>query len=49
MKVIDALLKVETPRGPAWHRYNGDGYGETPDGSPFDRASTAGSAAPGRS
>ncbi len=35
-KVIDALLKVETPSGPAWHRYNDDGYGEHPDGSPFD-------------
>jgi glucoamylase len=35
-KVIDALLKVETPTGPAWHRYNDDGYGEHKDGSPFD-------------
>jgi len=34
--VIDALLKVETPHGPAWHRYTGDGYGEHDDGSPFD-------------
>ena len=34
--VIDATLKVETPRGPAWHRYDGDGYGEHADGSPFD-------------
>ena len=34
--VIDALLKVETPNGPAWHRYNDDGYGEHADGSPFD-------------
>jgi glucoamylase len=34
--VIDALLKVETPAGPAWHRYNDDGYGEHKDGSPFD-------------
>jgi glucoamylase len=33
---IDALLKVETPYGPAWHRYNDDGYGEHEDGSPFD-------------
>ena len=31
-----ALLKVETPFGPAWHRYNDDGYGEHEDGSPFD-------------
>ena len=36
VKVIDALLKVETPHGPAWRRYNGDGYGEHDDGSPFD-------------
>jgi glucoamylase len=36
VRVIDALLKVDTPFGPAWHRYNEDGYGEHPDGSPFD-------------
>lgn len=36
VKVIDILLKVETPHGPAWHRYNDDGYGERTDGSPFD-------------
>ncbi|MDD5369281.1 MAG: glucan 1,4-alpha-glucosidase [Anaerolineaceae bacterium] len=36
VKVIDAMLKVETPFGPAWHRYNEDGYGEHEDGSPFD-------------
>ena len=36
VKVIDALLKVETPCGPIWHRYNGDGYGEHEDGTPFD-------------
>ena len=36
LKVVDALLKVETPAGPSWHRYNGDGYGEHADGSPFD-------------
>jgi glucoamylase len=35
-KVIDALLKVETPCGPIWHRYNDDGYGEHEDGTPFD-------------
>jgi glucoamylase len=35
-KVIDALLKVETPSGSTWHRYNDDGYGEHKDGSPFD-------------
>lgn len=36
VKVIDATLKVDTPRGPAWHRYQGDGYGEHADGAPFD-------------
>jgi glucoamylase len=36
VKVIDALLKVETPYGPAWHRYNGDAYGEHSDGTAFD-------------
>lgn len=36
VRVIDAFLKLETPFGPAWHRYNDDGYGEHEDGSPFD-------------
>jgi glucoamylase len=36
VKVIDTLLKVETPTGPSWHRYNDDGYGEHKDGAPFD-------------
>lgn len=36
VKVIDATLRVDTPRGPAWHRYQGDGYGEHADGAPFD-------------
>ncbi|GAA4311248.1 glucan 1,4-alpha-glucosidase [Compostibacter hankyongensis] len=37
---IDALLKVETPFGDCWHRYNEDGYGEHADGAPFDGAGT---------
>jgi glucoamylase len=36
VKVIDATLRVDTPRGPAWHRYQGDGYGEHEDGGAFD-------------
>ena len=36
LKVADALLKTDTPCGPVWHRYNGDGYGEHDDGSPYD-------------
>lgn len=36
LKVTERLLRVETPSGPSYHRYNGDGYGEHADGSPFD-------------
>ncbi|HWA24797.1 MAG TPA: glycoside hydrolase family 15 protein [Lacunisphaera sp.] len=36
VRVIDATLGVATPAGPAWRRYNHDGYGETPDGQAFD-------------
>lgn len=36
VKVVDGLLRVETPSGPAYHRYNRDGYGEHQDGRPFD-------------
>lgn len=36
IKAIDALLKADTPNGPVWHRYNGDGYGEHADGAPFN-------------
>jgi glucoamylase len=36
LKVIDATLEVDTPQGPAWHRYQGDAYGEHADGEPFD-------------
>lgn len=36
VKLIDAMLRVDTPSGAAWHRYNDDGYGEHEDGSPFD-------------
>src|SRR3989454_11968842 len=35
VRVIDAVLKVETPFGPCWRRYNHDGYGQRPDGGPF--------------
>jgi glucoamylase len=36
LKIADALLKVDTPAGPCWHRYNGDGYGEHDDGRAYD-------------
>ncbi len=36
LRAVDALLRQETPAGPAWYRYNGDGYGEHANGDPFD-------------
>ena len=36
LKVVDRLLKTDTPSGPVWHRYNSDGYGEHDDGGAFD-------------
>ena len=36
LKIIDGLLKTDTPSGPVWHRYNDDGYGEHDDGGAFD-------------
>jgi len=35
LRVIDAVLKVETPFGPCWRRYNHDGYGPHADGGPY--------------
>src|SRR5215208_4381174 len=36
IKAIDALLKVDTPHGPAWRRYVEDLYGEHKDDTSFD-------------
>jgi glucoamylase len=36
LKLIDQLIKVKTPVGEAWYRYNHDAYGETPDGAKYD-------------
>ncbi len=36
LTVADAILRTETPSGPVWHRYSGDGYGEHADGSAYD-------------
>ncbi len=36
IRVIDSLLSVHLPQGTCWYRYNGDGYGEHEDCSPFD-------------
>jgi len=36
LKFIDQLIKVSTPVGDAWYRYNHDAYGETADGGNYD-------------
>ena len=36
LAVVDKLIKVETPLGPGWYRYNHDAYGERLDGEPYD-------------
>lgn len=36
VKLVDHVLRRETPSGPSYYRYNGDGYGEKDDGSAFD-------------
>ena len=35
VEVIDRILRIETPFGPVWHRYNHDGYGQRDDGGPY--------------
>ncbi len=35
LRVVDQLLKVDTPAGPVWRRYNHDGYGTRDDGQAF--------------
>src|SRR5437773_5964896 len=35
LRVVDAVLKVDTPFGPCWRRYNHDGYGQRDDGSSY--------------
>jgi len=35
IRVVDATLKVDTPSGTCWRRYNNDGYGQREDGGPF--------------
>lgn len=36
LALIDQLIKVETPGGSGWYRYNHDAYGETLDGGNYD-------------
>ena len=35
LKIIDSAIRIETPNGPSFHRYNHDGYGETFFGGPW--------------
>jgi glucoamylase len=35
LKVVDACLKIDTPYGTCWRRYNHDGYGQRKDGGPY--------------
>jgi hypothetical protein len=36
LPIVDATIKSNTPSGPGWHRYNGDGYGDrASDGRPW--------------
>lgn len=36
LPVIDKAIRVETPNGPTFYRYNHDGYGEKADGQGYD-------------
>lgn len=42
LSIIDRLIKVETPAGPGWYRYNHDAYGERADGGGYDGRTGAG-------
>ena len=37
IKVLDGTVKRETTTGPAWLRSTKDGYGEKPDGAPYEK------------
>ena len=36
LKVVDKVIRRDLPQGPGWLRYNWDGYGQRPDGGPFE-------------
>jgi glucoamylase len=36
LKVVDHCLKIDTPFGSSWRRYNHDGYGQRKDGGPYE-------------
>jgi len=38
LDVVDDAIRVDTPNGPCWYRYTGDGYGEGESGAPWSTA-----------
>ena len=36
LTIVDRTIKVDTPNGPGWYRYNHDGYGEKENGRGWD-------------
>ncbi|MBA3765915.1 MAG: glucan 1,4-alpha-glucosidase [Acidobacteria bacterium] len=42
LAVVDQIIKVETPNGTAWRRYNMDAYGDRSDGGSYDAKSGRG-------
>jgi glucoamylase len=36
LRVVDHVLRVGTPGGPCWRRYNHDGHGQRDDGGPLE-------------
>ena len=42
LAIVDRLIKVETPGGSGWYRYNHDAYGERADGGNYDGRSGVG-------
>jgi glucoamylase len=36
LALVDQMIRVKTPEGEAWYRYNHDAYGETPNGDKYD-------------
>jgi glucoamylase len=36
LRVVDQVLKVTTPAGPCWRRYNHDGFGQCADGTGYE-------------
>jgi glucoamylase len=37
VQAVDEKLRIELPGGLSWRRYNHDGYGQRPDGGPYEK------------